>query len=51
MHNTVKHARATRVDLSLAVFPDRIVLQVSDDGIGFDSQASYPGHLGLESMR
>jgi signal transduction histidine kinase len=28
-----------------------ITLEVSDDGIGFDAQGDFPGHLGLHSMR
>jgi signal transduction histidine kinase len=51
MHNIVKHAHASQVDLSFDVLPDRVVLQVKDDGVGFDPLASYPGHLGLQSMR
>lgn len=28
-----------------------LLLEVCDDGIGFDSTSSFPGHLGLHSMR
>jgi len=28
-----------------------LVLEVIDDGVGFDPDGSYPGHLGLQSMR
>jgi signal transduction histidine kinase len=28
----------------------RLKLSIADDGIGFDSTASYPGHVGLLSM-
>jgi signal transduction histidine kinase len=31
--------------------PDSLNLEVRDDGIGFDPQADFPGHLGLRSMR
>jgi len=27
-----------------------LVLEVVDDGVGFDATASFPGHLGLVSM-
>jgi signal transduction histidine kinase len=30
---------------------DESVLEVADDGVGFDPRGSYPGHLGLTSMR
>ena len=48
--NTVKHARARRVDLRLETDDHSAVLEIADDGVGFDSTASYPGHLGLRSM-
>ncbi|MBE2270525.1 MAG: GAF domain-containing protein [Anaerolinea sp.] len=51
MHNTVKHARASRVMLTLQARPDALVLDLRDDGIGFDTGESFPGHLGLHSMR
>ncbi len=51
LHNTVKHARAEDVGLLLKQESERIVLEVRDDGIGFDPSRSFPGHLGLESMR
>lgn len=50
MHNIVKHAGAHRVHLSLQADAEAIVLRVSDDGCGFDSAASFPGHVGLQSM-
>jgi len=51
MHNTVKHAHASHVDLRLDRTPDGITLEIRDDGVGFDPSASFPGHLGLHSMR
>jgi signal transduction histidine kinase len=51
MHNTVKHARATRLELALREQGREVILEVQDDGIGFDPGGSYPGHLGLQSMR
>jgi PAS domain S-box-containing protein len=50
MHNTVKHARASRIELILVV-RDGVHLLVRDDGVGFDPDGSFPGHLGLHSMR
>jgi signal transduction histidine kinase len=50
MHNTVKHAKAARIDLTLEI-ADTVLLRVGDDGIGFDTDGSFPGHLGLQSMR
>jgi signal transduction histidine kinase len=51
LHNTVKHARATRVRVQMACNPERITLEISDDGLGFDTGGEFPGHLGLRSMR
>jgi len=51
MHNVVKHARATWIGLRLACGPDQLVLEIVDDGNGFDTNRSFPGHLGLISMR
>jgi signal transduction histidine kinase len=51
MHNTVKHAHANKIDLRLEQTAEGITMEVRDDGTGFDTSASYPGHLGLHSMR
>lgn len=51
MHNTVKHAHASYITLRLTSTPDGITLEVEDNGQGFDTMASFPGHLGLHSMR
>jgi signal transduction histidine kinase len=52
MHNVVKHAHATRIDLKLHCDQAQtFVLEIDDDGVGFDSEAAFPGHLGLRSMR
>ncbi len=51
MHNTAKHAEASKVTLCLAIEPDALTMAVIDDGSGFDTSASFPGHLGLVSMQ
>jgi signal transduction histidine kinase len=51
LHNTVKHARANRVTIKMVCEGGRVALEVSDDGIGFDTSGEFPGHLGLRSMR
>jgi len=51
MHNTVKHARAKKVDLVLRQTSKAVILEVRDDGVGFDPMGSFPGHLGLHSMQ
>jgi signal transduction histidine kinase len=51
LHNIVKHARARTVVLELTVQKSEVMLDVRDDGKGFDVATSFPGHLGLHSMR
>lgn len=50
-HNIVKHARASAVALRLTEQENGILLQVRDNGRGFDPTSSFPGHLGLRSMQ
>ncbi len=50
-HNTVKHARATELDLRLECTGTYVALTIQDNGVGFDPTGSFPGHLGLKSMR
>jgi signal transduction histidine kinase len=54
--NVRKHARASRVGLSLAIEGDELVLRVDDDGTGFEAELLTIGperwpHFGLAGMR
>jgi PAS domain S-box-containing protein len=51
LHNAGRHARATRVRIGLSEEDAQIRLEVSDNGVGFDLQGTYPGHFGLNTMR
>ena len=51
LHNTVKHARAKKVNVCMRWNNEGLLLEVCDDGVGFDATGSFPGHLGLHSMR
>ena len=51
LNNIVKHARAKRVEVKLGNMNGQLLLNISDDGMGFDLTQSFPGHLGLHSMR
>ena len=51
LHNISKHARATRVDMTLWQDEDDIRLAIHDNGVGFDTSARFPKSLGLTSMR
>jgi GAF domain-containing protein len=49
--NAVRHARASSVAISARVEGGRLVLEVADDGVGFDLTASpAEGHHGLRNM-
>ena len=50
LNNVAKHAQASCVDIRLQDDDGMIVLEVQDDGIGFDPQQEYRGHMGLHSM-
>ncbi|MGH2704264.1 MAG: sensor histidine kinase [Actinomycetota bacterium] len=49
--NAIRHARASRVVLSLSSTADRLVLGVEDDGIGLPLPEGRPRGVGLEAMR
>jgi signal transduction histidine kinase len=49
--NTLKHAGAANVRISLGPAAGCLRAEVSDDGVGFDPERDYAGHLGLHSMR
>src|SRR5262249_22002529 len=49
--NCMKHAQATAADIRVAATPKQVVLEIVDDGRGFDPAAIHAGHFGLESMR
>jgi signal transduction histidine kinase len=51
LHNTVKHAHATHVELKLTNCDEGFRLSIIDNGVGFDPNGQFPGHLGLKSMR
>ncbi len=51
MHNIVKHAKATYVNVSLQQSDHCTRLIISDNGVGFDTTKEFTGHLGLKSMR
>ncbi len=52
LNNVAKHAQAARVGVTLSLLDDRAVLDVRDDGIGFDPRRSPRGaSFGLTAMR
>jgi signal transduction histidine kinase len=56
LNNIVKHARASKVEVSLSHNADTIVLEITDNGIGFDPEALFAEQenqkgLGLRNIR
>jgi signal transduction histidine kinase len=49
--NVVKHAGADVARIRVETRQGRVVVEIRDDGHGFDAAAGHPGHFGLESMR
>ncbi|MGV9212094.1 GAF domain-containing protein [Micromonospora sp. RB23] len=47
LSNTVRHARATRVDVAVRVEGDRVSVTVTDDGVGCDPGAARGGLVNL----
>jgi signal transduction histidine kinase len=49
--NVAKHARASRVGLTLSYMEDLVTLDVRDDGVGFDPDLVKSDGFGLMTMR
>ena len=49
--NVVKHAGAGKASVLVEARSGRLLVEVRDDGAGFDPAARHPDHFGLESMR
>ncbi len=51
VRNTLRHARATRLDVRVAGTGDTVTLDVVDDGVGFDTAGSRgSAHFGLRGL-
>lgn len=50
MQNAAKHARASRVNVRLAMDDGLLTFAVADDGVGFDAETARTGS-GLQNMR
>ncbi|MBK9989254.1 MAG: sensor histidine kinase [Verrucomicrobia bacterium] len=52
--NAIRHAKASRIDISLIYTPSEVVLEIRDDGIGFNQEnvvSIDQGHFGLRGLR
>jgi len=50
MNNIAKHANASEAEIKLQADDGQLILAILDNGIGFDTNQKFPGHLGLQSM-
>ena len=50
LRNVEAHAQAQRVSVSARADGGDIVIEIADDGRGFDTSADHPGHYGLQGM-
>jgi two-component system sensor histidine kinase UhpB len=48
--NALRHAQAARVAINVESDAQRVVVTVTDDGIGMASQGTQPGHFGLRGL-
>jgi signal transduction histidine kinase len=52
LNNVLKHAHATEVSISLEKQDNKIILEISDNGVGFDpASVETHGGLGLKGMK
>ena len=49
--NVVRHADARAAQVRVEAQEGHVLLEIRDDGRGFDPVDGHPGHFGLESMR
>ena len=51
LNNALKHAQARSVEIVIRCSPERLELEVIDDGIGFDIHKVEVGRMGLKNLR
>jgi len=48
--NALRHARATHVMIDVSCSAERMIVAVTDDGVGLPAQWARPGHFGLRGL-
>ena len=51
LNNTLRHAHAKSVQINLKQTKNNIIMEIEDDGIGFDTTDHKKGGIGLRSMQ
>jgi signal transduction histidine kinase len=49
--NVLRHAEATTAHVRVEAGQEQVVVEIRDNGRGFNPNGGHPGHFGLESMR
>jgi signal transduction histidine kinase len=49
--NVVRHAGATAARVRVETRQEQVLVEIRDNGRGFDPAVGHPGHFGLDSMR
>jgi signal transduction histidine kinase len=49
--NVVRHADASAAHIRVEARGEQVLVQITDNGRGFDPAGGHPGHFGLDSMR
>ena len=49
--NGIKHGQAVNVQIALRYMPEKVILEVRDDGCGLRGEHSKAGHFGMLDMR
>jgi signal transduction histidine kinase len=49
--NVVRHAGASATQIRVEARQEHVLVQITDNGRGFDPADGHPGHFGLDSMR
>lgn len=51
LSNVARHASANRVEISLTMTPETVIMDIADDGSGFDLETVSDGSFGIENMK
>jgi signal transduction histidine kinase len=49
--NAARHSGGSALRVSVAFFPESLLLEIADNGAGWDGRPAGPGHHGLDHMR
>lgn len=50
LNNVIRHSKATRAEVKLSLSEESLLLEIQDDGCGFDTEKIPSGHYGIEGI-